>query len=242
MWLLFDEDYGVKVRCNNVFDVFIIIDMIVDIFSTPFMCLCSLLKRKRLVSFFKIHNSGLLKSPNPSKDDFMQKHMIPRSSQDLLGRFLSAWRNRRVLKEIVPPFLDIGCGDNRLVQMAGTGIGIDIMDYGKADIIVKDFSALPFQSGSFNSIAIVGSLNYFDAPEPVLFECERVLAQDGKLIITMIDPGIGRVWHHIREPWAKQPGFKLDQLIGFTQKTGFPSNHRSRFMLGLNNLYVFRKK
>ena len=86
-------------------------------------------------------------------------------AQDPLGRFLARWRNRRVAQEIVPPFLDIACGDNFLArQLLDGGTGVDVVDHGDADVIVEDFSNLPFDAQQFRSVSIVASLNYFDDP------------------------------------------------------------------------------
>ena len=163
----------------------------------------------------------------------------PKSSQDLLGKILSVWRNNRVYKEIIPPFLDLGCGDNRLKSKLYGGVGIDIINYGTADVIVKNFDSLPFKPSSFKTIAIVGSLNYFEDPLTVLAEGKRVLDEKGIIVLTMIDQKIGRIWHSFREPWAKYPGFTSEQLIGFCKKLELKILKKRRFMLGLNNLYVF---
>jgi hypothetical protein len=166
---------------------------------------------------------------------------IPKSSQDLLGKLLSKWRNKRVSKGLAPPFLDIACGDNILAGRVEQGIGIDVVDYGNADVLTKDFERLPFKDESFQSIAIVASLNYFDNPERVLAECARVLKPDGALILTLLNPLIGKLWHMIREPWAKLPGFSFRYLEEMARAAGFEIVRRSRFMLGMNNLYKLKK-
>jgi SAM-dependent methyltransferase len=166
---------------------------------------------------------------------------IPKSSQDRLGKWLSKWRNNRVAKEINPPFLDIGCGDNVLAKKLKGGIGIDIVNYGNLDLIVKDFYDLPFKRESFNSVAIVASLNYFGHTEKVLSECERVLRPNGTLILTLLNPLIGKFWHLFREPWAKFPGFSSQELERLTRGAGLQIVKRSKFMLGMNNLYILKK-
>lgn len=172
----------------------------------------------------------------------MNKNNIEKSSQDKLGVFLSKWRNKRVIKEIKSPFLDLACGDNRIVEQMDGGIGIDVINYGKADIIVKNFNVLPFKSDTFKTVTIVGSLNYFENPKGVLMECERILVRGGILVITILDPQIGRLWHFIREPWAQYPGFTFNQILHFIESTKFELKKKTRFMFGLNNLYVFRKR
>ncbi|MCK4820741.1 class I SAM-dependent methyltransferase [bacterium] len=166
---------------------------------------------------------------------------IPKSSQDIIGVCLSKWRNNKVAKEVKQPFLDIACGDNILAKKIGGGFGIDVVNYGGADILVKDFNELPFKTGSFNSVSIVASLNYFEKPQRVLLESARVLKPEGSVILTLIDPFIGRLWHMLREPWAKYPGFSHRQLKALTQGTGLTFARRSRFMLGINSVYIFIK-
>ena len=166
---------------------------------------------------------------------------IPKSSQDLIGKCLSEWRNARVASEIVPPFLDIACGDNILVRKLKGGIGVDIMNYGRTDVIVESFCDLPFAGQTFSSVAIVGSLNYFDHPKKVLSECARLLKPHGKVLLTLLNPIIGKLWHRIREPWVKYPGFSFRELENMIRGTNLRITKRARFMLGMNNLYILTK-
>ncbi len=167
---------------------------------------------------------------------------IPKSSQDIIGICLSKWRNNTVSKEIRQPFLDIACGDNILVRKIGGGFGIDVVNYGSADVLVRDFNELPFKTGSFNSVSIVASLNYFEQPQKVLSESARVLKPGGAVILTLIDPLVGRLWHMLRESWAKYPGFSYRQLKNLSQGIGLTLARKTRFMLGMNNLYIFTKQ
>lgn len=168
---------------------------------------------------------------------------IPKSSQDIIGRYLSKWRNNKVSKEIRQPFLDIACGDNILKRMIdrGIGFGIDIKNYGDVDVLVKNYNELPFKAQSFNSVAIVASLNYFEDPQKVLSETNRILKHGGILILTQIDPLVGTLWHKLREPWAKYPGFSFYQLQILMKETDFVFLKKSYFMFGLNKLYLFYK-
>lgn len=166
---------------------------------------------------------------------------IPKSAQDIIGISLSRWRNSVVAKEIKQPFLDIACGENILSKIVGGGIGIDVVNYGSVDVLVKDFNELPFKTETFSSVSIVASLNYFEQPQKVISESERVLKPGGILILTLIDPQIGRLWHKFRESWAKYPGFSYQQLHALLRGSRLVLTKRSRFMLGMNNLYIFTK-
>lgn len=166
---------------------------------------------------------------------------IPKSSQDIIGKWLSHWRYNKIANEISPPFLDIACGDNILKKKLKGGFGVDVTNYGTADIIVKDFSRLPLKADTFNSVAIIASLNYFENPSSVLSECVRVLKSDGLLVITMIYPIYGKIWHFFREKWAFYPGFSYRQIKTYMRGLPLRLQKKSRFMLGMNQLYVFKK-
>jgi SAM-dependent methyltransferase len=150
-------------------------------------------------------------------------------------------RNSVVAREIRPPFLDIACGDNRLARSIAGGVGVDILDHGYADLIVQDLAHLPFPAAVFQSVSIVASLNYFDDAEQVLCECARLLRPDGVVIVTLLNPMIGKMWHFIREPWAKYPGFSSAQLAELSRASRLRIARKSRFMLGINDLYLLKK-
>ena len=167
---------------------------------------------------------------------------VPKSTQDRLGIILSGWRNRVVSREVRPPLLDIACGLNVLARQFDGSVGIDIQDYGTTDRVVEDFTKIPFPDKSFRTITIVASLNYFDDPVGVLRECARLLTDDGQVVLTLLDPAVGRQWHRFREPWAKRPGFTSSSVDEMAAQVGLNVVRRSRFMLGLNWLYVLKKE
>jgi hypothetical protein len=66
----------------------------------------------------------------------------------------------------------------------------------------------------------------------------------------MLTPGTSRIWHWLRAPWdadqrdrGMQPGevfgFTSWQLVDLFKRAGFTLLSRERFMLGLNQVYVF---
>ncbi|SPD74048.1 hypothetical protein PITCH_A2030192 [uncultured Desulfobacterium sp.] len=166
---------------------------------------------------------------------------VPKSAQDIIGFWLAGWRNNKVAKEIRQPFLDIACGDNILSEIVGGGFGIDVVNYGSVDVLVKNFEKLPFKESSFNSVTIVASLNYFDRPQKVILESARVLKPGGTLILTLLNPLIGMLWHVFRESWAKYPGFSYKQLQAFIRDADLIFTRRSHFMMGMNNLYIYTR-
>ena len=138
--------------------------------------------------------------------------------------------------------LDVACGLNLLACKFAESYGIDIQDYGDTDLVVNDFTDLPFDTASFETITIVASLNYFEDPPKVFAECGRILKPDGRIILTVLEtPAVGKIWHRFREPWARRSGFSRDQLEGITRQASLRVVQKKSFMLGLNNLYVLMK-
>ncbi len=162
---------------------------------------------------------------------------------DLLGRLLSWWRTRVVLKHVSGRLIDIACGDNRLVRAYGSGQGIDIDPRGQPDVLAcPDFTRLPIADGAADSVTVIASLNYFPDAVGVLREIARILAADGRLLITMPNARVMQIWHRFREPWAHKAGYDEAELLALTRDAGFVLSGKYRFMWGVNRLYVMRKQ
>lgn len=175
-----------------------------------------------------------------SKKEVIEERLY--SSQDFLGRLLSVWRNKKVMPFIRGKLVDIGCGDNRLVSGYGSGTGVDIIDYGSADIVVKDFSKLPFEEKSVDTITIIASLNYFEQPAQVLKEVRCIMKDDGQLILTMSNHSVMRIWHKFRESWANKPGNSYHELLELLEKANLRILKKKSFMFFLNTIYIAGKK
>lgn len=147
--------------------------------------------------------------------------------------------------------LDIGCGDNELVRLYGHGVGVDVYDWGGGALILPDCSRLPFPDRSFDTITILAALNHIPNRLEVLKEVYRLLAEDGRLLITMINPVISYVGHRFIWWWSedKERGMEPGEVYGFWNKdlialvarAGFKLALHKRFVYGLNNLFIFRK-
>jgi len=174
----------------------------------------------------------------------------------LMTRVIAELERRRhemVLAHVRGRLLDIGCGENRLVRRYGNGIGVDVYNWGDVDLVVEDSAYLPFADQSFDTISFVASLNHISNRKEVLQEAYRLLKDDGRLLITMIPPFIGMLWHKIIAPWdpdqAKR-GMKPGEVWGLTAQqiqqllhdAGFELIARKRFIFGLNNLYIAIKR
>lgn len=170
--------------------------------------------------------------------------------KDRLGRYLHDWRLRIVLPHVRGRVLDIGCGANELVRRhPGGGVGVDVHQWGDVDVVVDDTAKLPFAAGEFETVTIVAALNHIPNRGDVLVEARRVLKPEGRLILTMIPPGISTVWHRIRrrsDADQTERGMKAGEVYGLTAqavrdlvtRAGFRVTHERRFMLGVNQLTV----
>lgn len=107
-------------------------------------------------------------------------------------------RFRVVLVEIRGRLLDIGCGDNLLVEAYGNGVGADIIDWGHVDVVLTGDGSLPFDDGSFDTVTIVAALNHMAHRDELIKECHRVLSPPGRLIVTMLNPPVSYISHHLR--------------------------------------------
>ncbi|OIO74778.1 MAG: SAM-dependent methyltransferase [Elusimicrobia bacterium CG1_02_37_114] len=101
------------------------------------------------------------------------------------------------LKQVVPEEgkgLEIGVGSGRFAEPLGVSVGIDpskkMLELAKSRGI-KTFTGkgkcLPFFGQEFDYVLIVITLCFVDKPEQVIEEAKRVLKDNGKLIIGIID-------------------------------------------------------
>lgn len=174
--------------------------------------------------------------------------------KDRLGKFLSLWRRKVVLPHLKGRLLDIGCGANELVRSyGGSGVGVDVFQWGDVDVIIDDASCLPFDDSSFDTVTVIAALNHIPNRREALAEIHRILLEDGLLLITMLPPFISKIWHKIREPWdadQTERGMQEGEVYGLTRKevqkmleyAGFFVQEEKRFMLCINTLYIAKKR
>lgn len=158
-------------------------------------------------------------------------------------------RREAVLRHARGRLLDVGCGENRLVRAHGDGIGVDVVQWGDVDLVVDDSAHLPFESASFDSVSFVACLNHIPNREGALEEARRVLKLEGRLIATMIPPGLSAVWHRVIHSWDPDQhgrhlhegevwGIANPEMRALLERHGFRVVLHERFVLGLNNLFV----
>ena len=170
--------------------------------------------------------------------------------KDRLGKFLMEWRFAAVAPEVQGRLLDIGCGTNQFTKrFKPAGVGVDVHQWGSVDMVVEDTAKLPLESESFDTVSILAALNHIPNREAVLAEAYRVLKPGGRIVITMIPPGVSRVWHFVRKPWdadQSERGMKAGEVYGLTptevrrriEDAGFRIFKERRFMLGINRITV----
>lgn len=174
---------------------------------------------------------------------------------DALGRRLRRWRTNTVLPHVRGRLLDIGCGHNDLVKAYGreNGVGVDVYPWDGCDVVVEDTAKLPFKDEEFDTATIIAALNHIPNRQDVLKEIHRVLKPSGQIIVTMLGPTVSKVWHWVRRPWDEdqtERGMKEGEVWGIRasgvrellQQAGFEPTFEQRFMLGLNRLYVARRR
>lgn len=161
-------------------------------------------------------------------------------------------RLRQVLLRVRGKLLDIGCGNNRLVKMyrqsGGEGTGVDVYSWNSSVMLVEDTSNLPFSAGEFGTITFVASFNHIPNRRDVLNEAHRLLADDGRIVLTNLTPFVSRIWHkwafwdknqHERgmkegETW----GFPTAELEQMLQEAGYRVIESRSFSWKLNRILV----
>jgi SAM-dependent methyltransferase len=149
--------------------------------------------------------------------------------------------------------LDVGCGRNHLVKKyPGFGVGVDVFDWSEGALILRDTSRLPFLDRSFDTVTVLAALNHISNRVEVLREALRVLRDDGRLVMTMIPPGLSALGHKVLwwhgEDWARGMGegevygFTTQQITAIAAGARFELLEHHRFLYRLNHLYVFRKR
>lgn len=178
--------------------------------------------------------------------------LLPDDASSRLGlTSLETERIAAVRPWIVGSLLDVGAGRNRLVREYGSGVGLDVHDFGGGATIVPDTRHLPFPDASFDTVTFVACLNHIPERREALAEAWRVLRDNGRVVITMIDPmlsGVGhRLWWYSED--RHRGGMRSGEVYGLwpreirhlLRSAGFEMVAEKRFLYGLNGLYVARR-
>jgi len=145
--------------------------------------------------------------------------------------------------------LDVGAGRNTVINRYGNGIGVDVHDWGGGAKLIEDASRLPFSNQSFDTVTFIACLNHIPNRQEAVREARRLLAPQGSLIITMIDPVLGGVGHSLwwysedKHRGGMQPGevggLWTKDIMKLAATAAFRLREHTRFVYGMNNLYVF---
>lgn len=176
---------------------------------------------------------------------------------DRFGKKLQEMRINEVLPHVEGKLLDIGCGANLLTKKyiaksKQSAVGVDVHDWGNVDLIVEDTSKLPFNANEFETVSIIAALNHIPNRTAVLKEANRVLKNNGRLILTMLPPKLSYLWHKVREPWDDDQhergmaegevyGITRQDMIQLAENAGFTLVKDYAFMMKLNRMYIFKR-
>ena len=189
---------------------------------------------------------------------FPLKQIIPQPIINFIPLLLTNQevRLRKVSNFIKGQLLDIGCGPNLLTKLyrttGGKGVGVDVYPWAGVDQLVEDSSHLPYKDNSFDTISFVACLNHIPSRTKTLKEANRLLRNDGIVIITNINPFLSLIWHKYAF-WDRDYherglaegevyGFLEKELIAMLEEADFKLLHKEHYNWCTNKLYVFGKK
>ena len=132
--------------------------------------------------------------------------------------------------------LELGCGPGRYVALlASLGydvVGVDPYTYTLWDDIrqcrnvefIDGIKAekLPFEDASFDHVACISALLYFDDPQKALSEIRRVLRPGGRLYVRTVNSrNLSRRWRAVNIDSAANNYFDEKELTAYLIKGGF---------------------
>ncbi len=100
---------------------------------------------------------------------------------------------KRILLTLPKPWLEIGVGSGRFAQYLGIEIGLDpsikLLDMASKrgiDVFLGRGEATPIGNGSFGTAFFIVTLCFVNSPFNVLRETNRLLKEDGKLVLGLV--------------------------------------------------------
>lgn len=179
-----------------------------------------------------------------------------------LDRFLQRWRIAQARPYIAPGtrVLDIGCADGALFRQLGArigeGVGVDPnlerpMVVGRGRLVAGRFPQDLPDARPYDVITLLAVVEHVPAEHLARLaqDCARFLQPGGCLVITTPSAAVDRILD-----WLKRlrliDGMSLDEHHGFDPGQtpalfsvgGLQLEKAARFQLGLNHLFVFRKR
>jgi len=180
--------------------------------------------------------------------------LLPDSASERWGlTSLRCERFAEILPELKGRVLDIGAGDNMLLELyerahGPTGsIGVDVVDWGGGCLIVPSPAHLPFADRSFDTVSFVACLNHIPERAAALDEARRLLVPGGRVVLTMIGRTLGAIGHrlwwysedkHRDTAQDETGGLDHDEMLQLLSRARFANIRSRRFFYGLNRVYV----
>lgn len=179
-----------------------------------------------------------------------------------LDRFLQRWRIRQA-RRFVPDnarVIDVGAHDGELFAALGArlreGFGVEPLARaphaaGRWVIQPGYFPAVRPPDAGWDAITMLAVLEHIPRAEQFMLAeaCRELLRPGGRVIITVPGPAVDAILAVLRA-LRLIDGMSLEQHYGFEPADtlrvfappAFRLAHRSRFQLGLNNLFVFERR
>lgn len=184
-----------------------------------------------------------------------------RAAERLHLTSLRAERFAAVLPTLRGRVADVGAGDNLLVLLyrryavhlgqsaseACQSVGFDIISWAPDVVQISNAATLPLPDASVDTVSFIACLNHIPERAAALLEARRVLKPDGRIVITMIGRALGdlghRIWwysedKHRQVHEEELMGMDSPEILSLLRDAGFEPVDHSRFLYGLNNLYV----
>jgi len=176
-----------------------------------------------------------------------------------IDTILQRWRFRQAIPWIGSGkrVLDIGCYHGELFDLIGEdvvdSVGIDSRASSRRGrhwrlMPLKIGESLPFDPASFDVITLFATIEHLPPPARSWKECLRVLAPEGRLVVTVPGPWVDAIVDGLvalnladgmENSHKEHTGIEPLRLAKEIESAGFDLLHHSRFQLGLNNLFVF---
>ena len=170
-------------------------------------------------------------------------------------------RNKKVANYIPKDsiILDVGCGDDfyllrKTKNKIKSGVGIDTTakNYSDEKITIKKlklYNKLPFKSGSFDVVTMIAFIEHITEPSKMLKECNRVLKNNGILIITTPMSRARVFWETLvnlgftEEKSTKEHVhyFSPEEIEKLLKQTGFRVVTSKNFEFGMNYIATGKK-
>jgi 2-polyprenyl-3-methyl-5-hydroxy-6-metoxy-1,4-benzoquinol methylase len=179
-------------------------------------------------------------------------------------KWLDYWLQSQRTSRVVPyvgqgaRVLDIACADGALFRAlngrASGGVGIDL------DPVPRSTPRFAYIQGSFprdlpageafDVAAALAVVEHIPPKEQAAFAggCARALRSGGRLIVTVPSAAVDGILRalkalHVIDAMHEEQhhGFDPNHAIAMFERAGLVLEHHTRFELGLNHLFVFRK-